>query len=233
MTPGEIRKKIRQIENQGKRFCTSADRGVSSQSPAEFCGVLISLPEGYYFHNVSLFQNREINRIWPPDNLGFASRRSGFGKTKWVGNNLPQTGINNHGKTSANASLPCLIPITCLAHFVADFGLNEQAEAHCFTLYREYNSALIVSQDMPRSGCARASAARRSSSAICSGERSSSCSINSRSICSTTSRRSSGGNLRICSSISVALIPPVYRLLGRNQAVIGELPPRHSGLDPT
>ena len=124
MIPREILKKIRQIEIRTNRLVSETLDAVSFQPSAEFCGVLISLPEGYYFYEMLLLQNREVNRAWPPDNFCFASGWSGFGITKWVGNNLLQVCINKHGKTSANTGFPRLIPITCLAHFFADFGLQ-------------------------------------------------------------------------------------------------------------
>ena len=178
----------------------------SFQSSPQLGGVLVSLPDSNYLQQPLLFQDRKENRVRPADDFGFVSGWPGFGITKWIGNYLLKIFIKHHGEASADSGFARLIPIARLTHFFSDIGLNDETKAHCLTPYRANISARRVSQGMPRPGFARASAARRSSSAICSGVSLSSNSTNSFSMCSTNSRRSASGIRRISSRISVALM---------------------------
>ncbi len=71
-------------------------------------------------------------------------------------------------------------------------------------------SARTCSHGMPAFGFFRSSSARRSSSAFCSGVSSSLKSPNSRSMVSTSSRRSASGIRRSSSRISVLLMAAIY-----------------------
>jgi hypothetical protein len=203
MIPREILKKIRQIELRTNRIVTETPAGLSFQPSPQFGGALIFLPDGHDFHQMFFFKNRKVNRIWPTDDFCPVSGRRGFSVAKRIGNYLPKIIVKHHGEASANSRLAQFIPIARCAHLFADVSLDDEAESHFFTPYRANISARKVSHGMPRSGCARASAARRSSSAICSGVSWGSKSSRS---CSKTSYCSSNGNSRIFSKTCVALM---------------------------
>jgi len=203
MIPREILKKIRQSELRTNRIVTETLAGFSFQPSPQFGGVLVSLPDGHDFHQMFFFKNCKVNRIWPADDFCLASGRRSFSVAKRVRNDLLKIIVKHHGEASANSRLSRFIPVTGCAHLFAHFSLDDEAEPHFFTPYRANISARKVSHGMPRSGCARASAARRSSSAICSGVSSGSKSSRS---CSKTSYCSSNGSSRIFSKTCVALM---------------------------
>ena len=190
---------------------------------------LTSLPDGNHFHQTLLLQDREENRVRPSQDLRLACGCSGLGETQWVRNDSTQAFINHHGETSAHSSFLRFIPIAGFLHFFASGRLDEHGKGHPLTPYFENISARTVSEGMPRSGCARASADRLSSSAICSGDNSSS--PHSLKIRSAISRCSGAGRRRICSRISVALMPGNYRNSPRGQSSLwSSAKPSHSAL---
>jgi hypothetical protein len=206
MIPREILKKIRQIKLRTNRLVSETLAGVLFQPSAQFDWILVFLPDGNNFHQLLLLKNREVNGIWPTDDFHLVGGRRGFSVTKRIGSNLLEIIVKHHGKAATNARLPRFIPVTCRAHFIADGGLNYEAKSHFLTPYRANISARSCSQGIPCSGCARASAARRSSSAICSVVRPPSMAPNSSSIVSTSSRRSASGMRRNSSRISALLM---------------------------
>jgi len=124
------------------------------------------------------------------------------------------------------AQYEVLSPTPVLDKISFGLFLNERSKNDHLARNRFSMSATTSSKARPRSGCCRISSARRSSSAICSGVNSSSNSPNSWRIFSTTSCCSSGGNCRICSEISAALMLQDCSNLHSNQA--GTARPVHS-----
>jgi len=112
-------------------------------------------------------------------------------------------------RCSLNGSLStCSITCACIALMVAIYSFDLFAQARFFrrVASRSSISAKTCSAGIPRPGFFRASSARHSSSAICSGVSSSSNSVNSSKICWTVSRRSFSGIRRSSSRILVALM---------------------------
>jgi|SRR5665213_2468269 len=99
-----------------------------------------------------------------------------------------------------------------VAFMAAIYAFDSLAQARFFRreASRSSISAKTCSAGIPRPGFFRASSARRSSSAICSGVSSSSNSVNSSKICWTVSRRSFSGIRRSSSRIPVALMAAIY-----------------------
>ena len=97
--------------------------------------------------------------------------------------------------------------ITCKSH--TNRNWSDRA-LNYFQPYLAFISSWISSNGLPRPGFFRASSARRSSSAICSGVSSSSYSVNSSKICWTSSRRSFSGMSLMRSRISPAVMAGIY-----------------------
>ena len=192
--------------------------GLLFQPFPQFSGIPFAMPNGQHFDLPKFPVDRQINQVRPW--LGHprqASQTGGQPKSiRSVGQRL-QKSANRPIKSEPNPRLTQVIPVPL------GFGFGDDFEGHFPASNRFLISAEISSIGVPRPGFFNASSARRSKSAICSGVSSSSMSPNSAQTCSATSYCSSGGNRRICSNISTALIPTTYRAHFRTQA---DLSPR-------
>ena len=190
------------------------------QPSPEFGGIPTAMPDGADNHFTGFRFDCVINRIRPIQNFSLTGQACGAGKSFRISANLPKNTKDVAGKSLSKPGFSFIIKVNCVGEFSFGSFFNDGPKDHRLARYRFSISATTSSKGRQRSGCLKASSARRSSSAICSGVNSSSNSPNSWRICSTTSCCSSGGNRRICSKISAALMPQKYPNLPRNQAGI-------------
>ena len=108
---------------------------------------------------------------------------------------IGEGGLGFPAKNSTDTLLLGIVPADCIVQFSFHVWLKNDRKHHCLSRYGFSISAKTSSMGRPFSGCARASAARRSSSVTCSG-----------------------GSRRICSGISTALMPLTYRVCPAVQA---------------
>ncbi len=190
--------------------CSLRQKGLF-QPPTELCRVPPFMPNRNDFDLAALCVHSEIHRVRPVDDLGFSDVLSDQTKAvRLLGNRL-KIRPNFLVKTQTDARFTFFITSRGLAPLFFGLGVNQDRETHPFVDSRVAISANICPAGLPRPGFPRASSARRSSSAVSSGVKPTSSPANSSRNCSTTSRRSSGGSLRICSTISVALTPSTYQ----------------------
>ena len=194
-------KKIRRIEFRAsligaETLCTN-----SLQPSPQFCGIPSTMPHGNHLDLGIRFVNREVNGIRPTLDACLAAFETSFGKPKRLGRNRGHHPIHFKNEPDAKSfSLP-FIPGNRIAEFKRGFDIVDEPKAHF--LYLSNVSSRNSCHGVPRPGFLRASSARRSSSATCSGV--SSPSNSSRSF-SKTSRCSSNGSLWNCSKTWVALM---------------------------
>ena len=192
--------------------------GVSFQPPAQFGRISSSMPNGQNF-NLAIFPvNNEVNGMRPgcrhfclsnpaqvgPEPLRILDQRM---------QERPQCVI----KPEACARGAFFIPNHSVMPFLFGYGFRKDLKRHFTARKRFLISAETSSMGVPRPGLASASSARRSSSAICSGERSSSAVPNSNSMVSKSSRRADAGIRRSSSRISFALMDLIYPVTGAMQ----------------
>jgi len=206
MIPREILKKIRQIEIRANRVATETLAGASFQPPAQFRWISRTVPDSYHFDFGVRFIDYEVNRVRPAKHSRLACFATSFGETKRLGSNRCNYRI--HFKDEPNAKsfgLP-LIPCHCFPKFKRGLGVMDDPKHHF--RYLANVSSRSCSQEMPRPGFWRASSARRSSSAICSGVKSGSKPAAIRSSVSRRARsiRSSIGRAFAALNNSVALM---------------------------
>ena len=214
MIPREILKKIRQIEIRTNRLVSETRADFSFQPSAQFGRVSFAMPNRNDHHFLGLEIDREIDRVRPTQDFCFRCQPAGAWKSFRVIANFAENLSDFTGKSLPHARLSFVIKVNPLRQFPFSLLFDDDPKRHCTARNRFSMSAIASSNGRQRSGCPRACSARRSSSAICSGVSSSSCSPNSAQIRSATSRRSFSGSRRICSRISVALMALDYP--GRN-----------------
>jgi hypothetical protein len=131
-------------------------------------------------------------------------------KPLWLALDTFKSLINLVGKVFAQAPSFMLVPGNCLGEFHPGGRLKKDGPAH-HQPKRCRISAWTCSKGMPEWGSFSNSASRRSSSAACSGVNSASTPPSPAQTFSAMSYCSSGGNRRICSKISDALMTLIYR----------------------
>jgi hypothetical protein len=206
MIPREIPKKNHQIQIRTDRLISEMAGVVSFQPSEKFRRIPCTMENRNHNEVSRVFKQREVNRIRPVQHFDFLSGWSDERKSLRVFGSFVKNHTRRAGKFLTDAGRLRIIPGNRFVKLGFGLRLENHPKYHCLARYRFSMSSKTSSIGRQRSGCARASAARRSSSAICSGVRSSLASPNSRRILSTISCCSAGGRRRICSRISVALI---------------------------
>ena len=193
------------------------------QPPAQFGGVPATMPNGQH-NNLTRFRvDGEVNRIRPRlGNLGLVSQTGGQRKPIGPSGQGLQKFPERVIKPEANPGRVFLMPVNRFIPVPLRFGLGDDLKRHFLAAKRFLISAETSSIRAPRPGFFKASSARRSSSAACSGVRSGSThpssAPNSSQTCSTKARFSSAGNVRICSMSSILLMPLTYPVNAPAQA---------------
>ena len=128
-------------------------------------------------------------------------------KPSWRFQNLLKRCVYFNSKLTPQPGALFFIPIGCIFELQTGHRSEDDHAFHALRDFRRsFSSACTASQGIPRSGCCRSSSARRSNSVICSGESSSLKLPNSKSMVSTSSRRSASGIRRSSSRISALLM---------------------------
>jgi hypothetical protein len=210
MIPRKILKKIQQIEIRTNRLVTETRARFSFQPPAQFRRIPCTVPNCGNDHFGSFGVDGEINRVRPRRRNFYFSRQSGCRwKSFRVVTNFSESFINFTRKSLAESRQALIVKINGFDKFPFRCVFNDDPEFHRLARCRFSISAMTSSSGRQRSGCASASAARRSSSAICSGVKSGSIhpssSPNSSQTFSMNARFSSVGIGRIFSMRSVVL----------------------------
>ena len=213
MIPREILKKIRQIEIRTNRVVTETLADFSFHPLPQFGRIPRAVPDGNHFDLVMCFVDGKIDCVRPAKHLCPAAFATGFGKSKRLGSNRSHYLVHLKHETNAESFRLFLIPSNRLPKFSRGLRLVDDPKAHF--LYLSNISSRNSFHGVPRPGCFKASSARRSSSAICSGVSSSSNLLRS---CSKTSRCSSNGSLSNCSKTWAALMLLNYSRWTRAQA---------------
>ena len=194
----------------------------SLQSSAQVFWIALGMKYSDYPHLGWPFGYNEVNRILPIGDPRCASPSANEPVSGRILSNLAKEISDIASQPLPNAWFLGIIPIYSLLKFIFSFSLDDEVETHFAERNRSSISRKTSSKGLPRSGWAKACSARRSSSANCSGVSSdpmlSDASPNSSMIKSTRSRCSSGGNPRILSRISAALMEQVYLHRGHKQA---------------
>ncbi len=180
----------------------------SLQPSPQFRRIARAVPDGQHFDLVLSGIDGEVNRV-RPRRRDFGLPSSGSCARKSVG--LAGQGVENiakgHVQPATDSRLVLVIPHDRLMPLPFGIRLDDDCESHFLARRRCSISAKTCSTGLPRPGFLRASSARRSSSAICSGVSSSS---NLSRSCSKTSRCSSNGSRSICSKTWAALMAGIY-----------------------
>lgn len=218
MIPREILKNIRLIELRVSRFMTGTLTSMSLQSPAQFRWIPRAVPDGQHFDFALLAIDCEIYRVRPRRrHFGFVSQACSARKSFWLHRKRVKNCADCDVEPLTHSRFTVVIPNHGFVPVPFSVGLNYDRERHFVARIRSSISANTWSTGFPRPGFLSASSARRSSSMICSGVRSSS--SNSSRSRSKTSHCSSTGSLWTCSRIfSVVLTPPNYAGRFRRQA---------------
>jgi len=167
--------------------------------------------------NANFFSfNRKVNSVFETRHARLANGRGFPGEKLGVSLDAFEEGLEFLVKFP-DQTRPLLLVIKNGLNVVRFCGGFEPESPH-FQPKRWRISSRTCSHGFESWGFLRNSSARRSNSACCSGVSSASASPNSAQPCSATSYCSSGGNRRICSSISTALMPLTYRAHCRAQA---------------
>ena len=183
-----------------------------TQSPLQLGRISRTVPDGEHGHLPMGLINNEKNRVRPRRRHHcFSNKTCSKTKSLRVATQCLQESPKFVIKSKTDARFAFLIPIHSLIPVPRGFGFRNDFERHFLASRRLRMSAETSSIGVPRPGLLSASSARRSSSAICSGVRSSSKSPNSAQIRSTSSCCSFGDKRLICSRISVALMVLIYQ----------------------
>jgi len=204
----DIPKKIRQIGLRTKHVAIQTLAALSFQPAAQVGGISRTVPHGNHLDLAMLFIDGKINCIWPAQYPRFAAFAAGQGKSKRLRRNRRHHGVNLKYKTCAKSFGFAFISGHGFPKLSHRLEIVDHPKDHF--LYLSSSSSRNCSHGIPRPGFFKASSARRSSSAICSGVSSSLKSPNSFSMVSTSSRRSASGIRRSSSRISVALMSTIY-----------------------
>ena len=216
MIPREILKKIRQIEIRTNRIVTETLAGRLFQPPAQLVRVPRAMPDRQDFDFVMVRIYCEINGVWPRSGqLGFSRLSRCSRKSSRITRQALEKNLECIIKPQTEPRFLSLVPVYSLIPFAFGCSIRNDPECHFLARIRFLISAETSAIGVPRPGCLSASSARRSSSATCSGVKSSS---NLSRRCSKTSRCSSNGSFSICSKTWAALMPAIYTLDGRAQA---------------
>ena len=191
---------------------TNFPAGVTShQSLAQFRWITRVMPDGKHFDFAVFRADGEIYRVRPWwRHSGFVRRSCEETKAFRVLGQSLQKSPKRIIESQANAKLAVFVPVNSLIPFPFRVSLRNDLERHFWARMRALISAETSSIGVPRPGCLSASSARRSSSAICSGVSWPLKSPNSKSMVSTSSRRSASGIWRSSSRISVLLMVEIY-----------------------
>lgn len=200
MQLGEIFKNIRKTEVRTLRPLTVMSTNSLSQAPLQFLRVARTVvnSDDHDF----LQANNEVDAVREKNHARFADGSRDSGKLFGIGSDALKDQVYLCFKACSQSRFPTLIPRDVFIKFMPCKRLEADGSAHgqpCFF----FKSARTSSQGMQSSGFFRASSARRSNSAINSGDSSGS---RSSKRASAISRRSSGRNSRALAKISVALI---------------------------
>ena len=167
--------------------------------------------------NANFFSfNRKVNSVFETRHARLANGRGFPGEKLGVSLDAFEEGLEFLVKFP-DQTRPLLLVIKNGLNVVRFCG-GFEPKSHHFQPRRWRTTSRTCSHGFESWGFLRNSSARRSNSACCSGVSSASASPNSAQPCSATSYCSSGGNRRICSSISTALMPLTYRAHCRAQA---------------
>jgi len=182
---------------------------LSLQPPPQFRRIPRAVPDGNHLHFTVLRVDGEINRVGPRfGHLRFSRRWRCQPKPIGFIRQSLEKSLKFVVESPTHASLACLIPIHRLIPFPLGFGFRNDFERHFLARRRFLISADTSSIGVPRPGCVRASSARRSSSAACSGVKSGSYPSSRRSSLSfrASSIRSASGRVFAALNNSVALM---------------------------
>jgi hypothetical protein len=207
MIPHKILKKIRQIELHANRIVTETLAGFSFQPAPQFRRIPRAVENRNDNQLSRIFKQREVDGIRPVEHFYFLGGWPGKWKSLRVFGSFVKSCASLAGKFLTDAVRLRIIPSNRLIQFRFGLVLEDDPKRHCLARYRFSMSAKTSSIGRQRSGCARALAARRSSSAICSDVSSSSNRLRS---CSKTFRCSSNGSLSTCSKTWAALMVAIY-----------------------
>src|ERR1051325_7920705 len=179
--------------------------------------VSTGMPNGKHANFVA--RNCEVNSVFEPWHSRLANGSRLVGIQFRVSFDAFKQRLEFYIEFMAQPWLAFLIPFKSLK--VIQIGGRCEPHPLHFQPKRLRASARTCSHGTPACGFLRNSSARRSSSAICSGESSSSKSSPTTSrICSKASRCSSTGSFRNCSTTSIALMSPIYTTGSRRQAAV-------------
>src|ERR1039457_3755395 len=189
---------------------TAAGRGPalrSFQTSPQLRRISRAVPDGGDNDFGGFAFDNEVNRIRPRfGQFGFLCQPTGKGESFRVLANGFEKRLQLFGESLADSRLALILEIDSLGEFPFRLLFNDDPKRHCLARNRFSMSATTSSSGRQRSGCANARSARRSSSAICSGDKSgsyvSSSSWNSFQRLSKTCCFSFAGSGRICSIIS-------------------------------
>ena len=214
MIPREIPSEIQQIEIRTKRTATESLKGFSFQSPPQHDRVSRTVEHSRHADKIRLDAEKDVIFL-KGLNRGSTDLSASQWKSFRVLQDALEGGVDFGLKPVAQTRLALLIPSHGVLKFKPRFPVEDYLAAHFRFLSLSGSSAQTCSHGIPLSGSRLNRSARRSASSICSGNRPSSNSPNSSRIWPVTSRRSFSGKRRICSKISIALMPSFY--LGRVQ----------------
>lgn len=195
----------------------------STQTTFQFAGISRAVPNSNHLYLAMFLVDRKKDRVGPSGNPNSACHTTNERKSPRLSGKSLQDGMDLGVEPRANSRLALFIPINSLAPITLGFDFRRYLKDHLFSR-RSLISRNTCSAGFPRPGFRRASSARRSSSAICSGVRSSSLQASSSRTVSAISRWSSWGSLWICSRTSALLMTIVYQIRRLQQAGIRELP---------
>ena len=209
MIPREILKKLRQSGIRTNRISTETPAGFSFQSSPQ--PGRVSRAVEYSRHDDKIRLNAEEDAIFLEClNRGSMDLAAPQWKSFRVFQDALEGGVDFVLKPVSQPRLAFIIPSNGLLKFKPSFPVKDHLAAHFRFLSRSGSSAQTCSHGIPLSGLRLNRSARRSASSICSADKPSSKSPNSSKIWPATSRRSCSGKRRICSKISVALMPLFY-----------------------
>jgi len=218
MIPREIRKKIRQIELRANHIVDRMLAGDLFYSPGQFCRISGTMPNCKNFDLTMCCIDGEVYGIRPRRrHFCFVRQLRRQEKTFRIFRQALQKSSESVVEPQSNALFAFFVPTDSVVPVPFRIRLGDDFEGHFFAK-RRWISADTSSMGVPRPGFFKASFARRSSSAICSGVNSSLKSPNSISMISTSSRRSTSGIRRNSSRISALLMPLIYSRETRRQA---------------
>jgi hypothetical protein len=209
MIPREILKKIRQIELRTNRIVNDALANFSFQSLPQFRGIPRAMPDRNHFDLAMFCVDGEINRIRPRrGHFGFVCQQRCQPKSFRILSQSLKKRAKLIIESQTKANLAFFIPINSLIPLRFRVRRSNDFESHFLASKRFLISTETSSTGVPRPGCFKASSARRSSSAICSGVKSGSspCSMRSSLSFCASSIRSANGRVFAALNNSVAVM---------------------------